>query len=64
MAQGGRAPAKQAAAATASAGSGRKRDRTPGAARSCCTFFAPASWYATEGHSAASLRSSSSLRPA
>ena len=56
------APAKHARAASASAREGRKRSSTPGAARSCCTFFAPASWYAIEGHSAALLRSSSSLR--
>ena len=37
-------PAKQTRQSSASEGESRKRSRTPGRARSCCTFLAPASW--------------------
>ena len=55
------APAKQARISCASSGPCTKRSTTPGPARSCCTFFAPASWYGTLGHCAAVLLSSISL---
>ena len=41
---GGSAPAKQARMSSASSGPCTKRSTTPGPARSCCTFLAPASW--------------------
>lgn len=55
-------PAKQARMSSTSCESSRKRSSTSGRARSCCTFLAPASWYATDGHKAASQCSSRSLQ--
>ena len=55
-------PAKHARIRAASSAELKNCSTTPGRAKSCCTFLAPASWYATDGHNAAVLRSSISLR--